>query len=50
MDLAIEVALWTLAVGSVITVVQRLYMASRDPKAKQRIAAPAGVPEPEGTR
>lgn len=46
-DLAIETALWTLAVGSVITVVQRLYMASRDPKANQRIAAPAGVPERE---
>ena len=49
-DLAIETALWTLAVGSVITVIQRLYMASRDPKANQRIAAPAGVPEPEGMR
>ena len=48
-NLALEVALWTLAVGSVITVVQRLYKASRDPKANQRIAAPAGVPEPEGT-
>lgn len=47
--LALEVALWTLAVGSVITVVQRLYKASRDPKANQRIAAPAGVPKPEGT-
>ena len=47
--LALEVALWTLAAGSVITVVQRLYKASRDPKATQRIAAPAGVPEPEGT-
>lgn len=48
-NLALEVALWTLAVGSVITVVQRLYKASRDPKANQLIAAPAGVPEPEGT-
>ena len=48
-NLALEVALWTLAVGSVITVVQRLYKASRDPKANQRIATPAGVPEPEGT-
>ena len=48
-NLALEVALWTLAVGSVITVVERLYMASRDPKANQRIAAPAGVAEPEGS-
>lgn len=48
-NMALEVALWTLAIGSVITVVERLYMASRDPKANQRIAAPAGVPEPEGT-
>ncbi|EFK53820.1 CDP-alcohol phosphatidyltransferase [Corynebacterium genitalium ATCC 33030] len=42
---AIECALWLLMVGSVFTVVQRLIIASRDPRAQQRIAAPAGAPE-----
>lgn len=42
---AIEIALWLLMVGSVFTVVQRLIIASRDPRAQQRIAAPAGAPE-----
>lgn len=44
---AIEVALWVLAAGSVFTVVQRLVKASRDPNAGNRIAAPAGAPEPK---
>lgn len=41
---AIEVALWILAAGSVFTVVQRLIQASKDPRALQRIAPPAGTP------
>lgn len=44
--LALETAMWILALGSVFTVVQRLLKASRDPKAGQRIAPPAGVPDP----
>ncbi len=47
---SIEVALWILAAGSVITVVQRLIKASQDPNAGQRIAPPAGSPEAEGTQ
>lgn len=48
--LALETALWLLAVGSVATVVQRLIKASRDPEAGQRIAPPAGAPEPGAAR
>lgn len=40
---AIDVALWALAAGSVYTVVQRLYMASRDRQAEDRIAPPPGT-------
>lgn len=40
---AIDVAIWVLAVGSVITVVQRVAMAWHDPKADDPVAAPAGA-------
>lgn len=40
---AIEIALWVLAAGSVITVVQRLLMVARDPGACGHIAPPAGA-------
>lgn len=40
---AIDCALWVLAVGSVITVVQRLILASRSPLAKTLAQAPAGA-------
>lgn len=40
---ALEVCLWVLAVGSVFTVGQRLYMASQAPEGQQKIAAPAGA-------
>lgn len=40
---AIEGALWLLAVGSVITVIQRFLIASRDPRASQHIAPPKGA-------
>lgn len=40
---AVDVAIWMLAAGSVVTVVQRLYMASRAPEAKLPAAPPAGV-------
>ena len=40
---AIEVALWALAVGSVITVAQRLRTAARDAHAAAPVAAPAGA-------
>lgn len=43
---AVVVALWVLAVGSALTVVQRLVLASRDPKASTRIAPPKGAPDP----
>lgn len=43
--MALEIALWVLAVGSVFTVVQRLVKVSRDPGASQRIAPPAGAPD-----
>lgn len=48
--LALETTLWLLALGSVATVVQRLIKASRDPEAGQRIAPPAGAPEPGAAR
>ncbi|WP_288831517.1 phosphatidylinositol phosphate synthase [uncultured Corynebacterium sp.] len=40
---ALDVALWILAVGSAVTVVQRLVTAARDEKAGAAVAAPAGV-------
>ena len=40
---AVDAAIWLLAAGSVYTVVQRLYMASRDPQAEDHIAAPSGT-------
>ncbi|MDO4908397.1 MAG: CDP-alcohol phosphatidyltransferase family protein [Corynebacterium sp.] len=42
---AVEVSLWILAVGSIFTVIQRLYMASTQPVALEHIAAPAGAKE-----
>ncbi|GAA1471338.1 CDP-alcohol phosphatidyltransferase family protein [Corynebacterium felinum] len=42
---ALEVALWLLAVGSVVTVVQRLMFVARDEHAKDACAAPAGAKE-----
>lgn len=49
---ALATAVWILAVGSVFTVVQRLYMASRSPLAQQLSAPPAGSKEAqaEGSR
>ena len=40
---AIDVAIWALAAGSVYTVLQRLYTASRDRQAEDRIAPPPGT-------
>ncbi|QGU04755.1 phosphatidylinositol phosphate synthase [Corynebacterium comes] len=40
---AVDVAIWVLAAGSVYTVVQRLYMASRDSQADDHIAPPPGA-------
>lgn len=40
---AIEIALWVLAVGSVVTIVQRLLMAAKSPQANDRIKAPKGA-------
>ena len=45
---AVVVALWVLAVGSAVTVVQRLVLASRDPKASAHIAPPKGATDPAG--
>ena len=45
---ALDVALWILAIGSVITVVQRLISASRNPRAAQTVAPPAGASAPQG--
>ncbi|MEJ5927135.1 CDP-alcohol phosphatidyltransferase family protein [Corynebacterium sp. H128] len=42
---ALVVALWLLAVGSLITIVQRLIMAARDPIATEFVAPPAGSKE-----
>lgn len=42
---AIDVAIWLLAVGSVITVVERLLIASRAPQAQDLIKAPEGAKE-----
>ncbi|WP_257202199.1 phosphatidylinositol phosphate synthase [Corynebacterium cystitidis] len=44
---AIEVSLWLLAVGSVITVIQRLVIASLDENSQVRVCAPAGTLEEE---
>ncbi|GAB3591097.1 CDP-diacylglycerol--inositol 3-phosphatidyltransferase [Corynebacterium faecale] len=40
---AIDVALWVLAVGSVVTILQRLIIAGRSPLASERIKAPEGA-------
>lgn len=40
---AIDVALWILAIGSVLTVIQRLVMASRDSNASAQLAPPPGA-------
>ena len=40
---AIDVAIWLLAVGSIITVAQRLYQVHRQPEAQAFIAAPEGA-------
>lgn len=40
---AVEIAVWVLLVGSVITVVQRFMFAARDPRANEKIAPPSGV-------
>ncbi|MDO4911592.1 MAG: CDP-alcohol phosphatidyltransferase family protein [Corynebacterium sp.] len=42
---AVAVSLWLLAIGSIFTVVQRLYMASTQPVGAEHIAAPAGAKE-----
>ena len=40
---AVEVAVWLLLVGSVFTVVQRLMIAARDPRATAPLAPPPGA-------
>lgn len=40
---ALEAAIWVLAFGSVYTVIQRLYTASRNPEAVDHIAPPPGT-------
>lgn len=45
---AVDIAMWLLAVGSVFTVCQRLYIAKQDPIADAHIAAPAGAKEHPG--
>ncbi len=40
---AVETAIWVLAFGSVYTVLQRLYTASRNPEALDHIAPPPGT-------
>lgn len=47
---AIETAIWVLAFGSVYTVIQRLYTASRNPEALAHIAPPPGTrdSDPQG--
>ncbi|ALC06073.1 phosphatidylglycerophosphate synthase [Corynebacterium deserti GIMN1.010] len=40
---AIDVALWVLAAGSVCTVIQRLVIAGKSPRAKEFTKAPAGA-------
>lgn len=39
---AVDVAIWALAVGSVFTVLQRLRIAARSPRAQEKISAPTG--------
>lgn len=41
---AVDVAIYLLAIGSIFTVVQRLVIASRDPRARELIKPPAGAP------
>lgn len=40
---ALDVAIWVLAVGSIVTVIQRFLIAARDPQATRPIAPPAGA-------
>ncbi len=40
---AVEIAVWILLVGSVVTVVQRLMFAAQDPRANEKIAPPSGA-------
>ena len=42
---ALSVALWVLAVGSIITILQRLHMTGHSPQAREFINAPDGVPD-----
>nr|WP_120492446.1 CDP-alcohol phosphatidyltransferase family protein [Corynebacterium lactis] len=44
---ALEAAMWLLCLGSVFTVVQRLYMVARHPGALERIAPPSGAEDYE---
>ena len=46
---ALEVAMWLLCVGSLVTVIQRLLMAARHQSAQEFIAPPAGAQPPETT-
>ncbi|MEJ4112413.1 phosphatidylinositol phosphate synthase [Corynebacterium kroppenstedtii] len=41
----LSIALWVLAVGSAVTVVQRMLMASKSPNANEIVAAPHGANE-----
>lgn len=47
---SIYVAMWILAVGSVFTVVQRLYMVAKQPGALDAIAPPAGATDADSTQ
>ncbi len=42
---AIDIAIWLLAIGSVYTVIQRLYMVAQSEQAQEAIKAPAGAKE-----
>lgn len=46
---AIDVAIWALACGSIITVIQRLMIAHRSPLANERTAPPAGSHEADNS-
>lgn len=45
---ALYVAMWLLAIGSVFTVIQRLYMVAKQPGALEAIAPPLGATDAEG--
>ncbi|WKD59169.1 phosphatidylinositol phosphate synthase [Corynebacterium caspium] len=40
---AIDIAIWILAAGSIFTVIQRIWIAAKDPHAQEKIAPPLGA-------